>query len=105
MRDTIQNYTNSDMSVTITEFRNDMRTNPLGSGQTLKVVGSCYVIEYYSDSIAGKRLQIWRKALEREKHWRKWLQIADSDDFNRNLRKRFEETSAKICKQFDPMID
>ena len=107
MIDTIQNYTDKDMSVTITEFRNDMGTNPLArsNSQILKILGSCYIVEYYSDTIAGKRLNIWRKALEKEDHYRKWIGIAETSDFDDDIRKEFEEITAKTCKQFDPMIE
>lgn len=92
------------MNELVTEFHNDMDKNPLGNEQRLKQVGN-YVLEYYGNSIAGERLQLFRKVKESENHFRKWKLIAETKDFrdysNTDLKHTYEYLTEKDCVELD----
>jgi len=92
------------LTVKVSEFRKDMGKNPLGDKPLVRKSGQKYIIEYYPDSIAGKQLQIFRKAKENEEHFRKWKMVAETKDFENNdqsLREIFEDISPSTIRSLD----
>lgn len=78
-----------------------MGKNPLGNKPLVRKSGKKYIIEYYSDSIAGSKLQIWRKSKPWENHFRKWKKVSDFEDFDGNKRKRYENLTPSECRELD----
>lgn len=71
-------------STTVQQFKKDMATNPLGTRAGIKRLGrpnGCtfpiYIVEHYSDSIAGPRVSIYRPRFKGESHFRDWVHIRD----------------------------
>jgi len=85
----------------VSEFKADMGKNPLGDNQIVRTSGEIYIIEYYSDSIAGKQLQIYRKAKPHENHFRKWKKVSDFQDYDGDLLERFENLKPQEIRDMD----
>jgi hypothetical protein len=92
---------NFNPEVKVSEFRSEMGKNPLGDKPLVRKSGKRYIIEYYPDSIAGKRLAVWRKAKPHENHFRKWKKVAETEDFEGNLSKRFQNLTPQECRDMD----
>jgi hypothetical protein len=92
---------NSNPRVKVSEFRSDMGKNPLGDKPLVRKSGKKYIIEYYPDSIAGSKLQIWRKAKPSENHFRKWKKVGDFEGFDGNKRVKYENLKPEDCRDID----
>ena len=87
--------------VTISEFKDDMGKNPLGDNPLVRKSGKEYIIEYYPDSIAGSQLQVYRKAKPNEDHFRKWKKVTDFQEYDGNLRTKFENLKPQEIRDMD----
>jgi len=89
-------------TVSVQEFKQEMGKNPLGSDPLVRKVGDCYILEYYPDSIGNVgRLQLFRKALEQENHFRTWKQVSDFQDYDGDLKELFRRIDVSDCSERD----